>query len=557
VTASIDDLLTGLESAPRSAAGSAAVLALLDALEERSISDAPQLARLHDDLLFLCAYPATPRILKRAEAMLKPFAQRVAAIEDQTALLDPQVSGIAGTPVEIIVSYDLLRWLAARFPRQLEIEWSEPPNPERLAALLTLLVPFLEEEASADANVPYLAWLEAAGATSSDGGLAWLLRHLAAVPLPPSQRAALYDALGLWIRWSLGNSRFTRTLMRRPPHAIFHQEAALLGRRDVSIARELAAPPLRITKLSAEEGEVALDMARATLLVRYRELYCFTWGDPATVLSVDAGRGLEILVVGILPEKRLPLRAGFAPLILRNGIPIGYGDAFAVCERMEVSLNIFYAFRGGESAYCLAMLMKMYHQLFGSTAFTIDPYQIGMDNAEAIEAGAFWFYRKLGFRSTDPAIEQLASREEERMAKKPGHRTSTRTLEAMARSALIWEQTPTGDWDRFHIRNLGLAVQRAFAAGGQTRAEFEESAASAVARELSLDRRKFSAEQRRTLERLAPLLRLIPNLGQWSEEEKEALREILRSKTGKREATYLQRLTAHAKLRRALIELGS
>ena len=139
-------------------------------------------------------------------------------------------------------------------------------------------------------------------------------------------------------------------------------------------------------------------MARAALATRYREIYCFNYGDPSTIVSAEAGRGLEILLVGIVPERRLPLRAGFAPLILRNGVPIGYGDAFALCERMEVSLNIFYAFRSGESAFALARLLKLYQQLFGSTSFSIDPYQIGMENDEAIESGAFWFYRKLGFR---------------------------------------------------------------------------------------------------------------------------------------------------------------
>src|SRR5258708_22695364 len=119
------------------------------------------------------------------------------------------------------------------------------------------------------------------------------------------------------------------------------------------------------------------------------------YGDPLSVVVADAGRGLEIVGVGITPDGRLPLRAGFGPLLLRNGVPIGYGDAYGLCERMEVSFNIFYAFRDGESAFCFIRLLEIYHQLFGSTSFSIDPYQLGLGNDEAIEAGAFWFYRKL------------------------------------------------------------------------------------------------------------------------------------------------------------------
>ncbi len=512
---SIDQRLADLERASRSPSDSSAVLELLASLERVNVPDAGLLARFHDALLFLCAYPPTPLILRRAESILKRFSRRVAALaraEDISPLLDPEVSGIAGTWVEMVFSYDFVRWLVRRFPRQLDIDWDEPPDPDRLAAVLMPLLPFLEEEV-VDANVPYLERLRAAG------GLPWLLKNV---------EALAYDSLGLWIRWNLGNSSMTRTLMRRPPRTIFYQKTPLLSRRDVSIEREIAGPPLRVSKLSRREGEAVLDMARAAVATRYRELYNFTWGDPSTILSADAGRGLEILLIGLVPEKRLPLRAGFAPFILRNGIPIGYADAFGLCERMEVSFNIFYAFRDGESAFCFAQLLKLYHQLFGSSSFSIDPYQIGLGNEEAIEAGAFWFYRKLGFRSTDPLVERIARREEERMTKDPRHRTSARTLKRMARSPLLYEtgSRPSGEWDHFHIRNIGLRIEKHFALRGK-RAQ------------------------------LALVLGLIPDVGRWSAEERAGVREILRAKAGRREDRYLYLLTRHDRLRRALLKLGS
>jgi len=68
---------------------------------------------------------------------------------------------------------------------------------------------------------------------------------------------------------------------------------------------------------------------------------------------------------------------------------------------------------------------------FRNPIFTIDPYQLGLGNDEAIESGAFWFYRKLGFRPMDPAIERLARAEEKR-----GRRSSAATLRKLAASAL-------------------------------------------------------------------------------------------------------------------------
>src|SRR5258708_828641 len=188
------------------------------------------------------------------------------------------------------------------------------------------------------------------------------------------------------------------------------------------------------------------------------------YGDPLSVVVADAGRGLEIVLVGITPDRHLPLRAGFGPLLLRNGVPIGYADAYALCDRIEVSFNIFYAFRDGESAYCFTRLLKLYQQLFGSTVFSIDPYQIGEENEEAIDAGAFWFYRKLGFRSTDPSVELQALREETPMAADPRHRTAARTLRRMAGSPLLYETASSRPpstapaWDHFRIRTTGLAV---------------------------------------------------------------------------------------------------
>ena len=95
------------------------------------------------------------------------------------------------------------------------------------------------------------------------------------------------------------------------------------------------------------------------------------------------------------------------------------------------------------------------------TCFSVDPYQIGHENAEAVQSGAFWFYRKLGFRPTAPAVAQLVAREEVRMRKTPGYRSPKRTLERLADGYLLYEMpgTESGDWDRFRIRTLAQRLQ--------------------------------------------------------------------------------------------------
>ena len=50
------------------------------------------------------------------------------------------------------------------------------------------------------------------------------------------------------------------------------------------------------------------------------------------------------------------------------------------------------------------LLLKLFRERMGVTSFSVDPYQLGRENEEAIDSGAFWFYRKLGFRSASEEI---------------------------------------------------------------------------------------------------------------------------------------------------------
>ena len=212
-------------------------------------------------------------------------------------------------------------------------------------------------------------------------------------------------------------------------------------------------------------------MARETSTVRYRELYGFTHGDPTRVLRASPGRGVDIFVMGVPPERRLPLRAYHAAMIFKNGVPVGYFEGLSLFERMESGFNFYYSFREGETAWIYARSLSLFHHLLGVTAFSIDPYQIGYENEEGIESGAFWFYRKLGFRPARPNLLKHTLEEEKKIARRLSYRTPARVLRQLAAGSMIFEmaQTKTGDWDRFQVRNLGLAVQRRMAADAGNR----------------------------------------------------------------------------------------
>jgi hypothetical protein len=128
---------------------------------------------------------------------------------------------------------------------------------------------------------------------------------------------------------------------------------------------------------------------------------------------------------------------------------------------MEVGFNLYYTFREGETAWLYARLLRLFRQLLQVTCFAVDPYQIGQHNEEAIESGAFWFYRKLGFRPANPEVVKLLQREESKLRADPTHRTPARTLRRLADGWMIYEipGSRAGDWDRFETRRAAMALR--------------------------------------------------------------------------------------------------
>jgi hypothetical protein len=563
----INRLLDRLDEQKRrfeaSASASARTLKILAALEKRRFTDATALIRFHEILLFMRAYPQSARVLVRVERILKTFSQRIRLLASAGADLSPleyvEVSGIAGTFIEEAFSYQIARWLVRRYPSRLLIDWELHEDEYRLAATWPRFLPLLEEDSLVEANVPYVDWLRAAkGRSGSD--LKWLIERFERLPLSEKEKAELYESLKIYVRWELDDSRATRTLMKRSVRKVFYHREALLRRSDVSLESEFAKPPVPLKKLSRAQGEAILDLARETSAVRYRELYGFTHGDAARVIKADIGRGVEVFIMGVPPERRLPLRAYHAGLIFKNGVPVCYVESLTICERMEIGFNLYYTFREGESAWLYARVLKILRQLMGVTVFSIDPYQLGHENEEGIASGAFWFYRKLGFRPTLDLTTEILKTEERRLAARPLYRTSHATLRTLAEGHMLLEIPPAKQsrWDRFRIRNVGLAIQRRMATGfGGDAAKMRRTSVKQVARALSVRVEDWKTAEQRAFEDLALVLALIPALARWTEDEKRDVARIIRAKAGTDESRYVQLLQRHSRLRDEIIKIGS
>ncbi len=486
---------------------------ILARIARHKIGDAESIVRFHELLLFVCAYPQSARVKQVTESLLKSFHKRVESLRDAEVDLDslerPEVSGIAGTSVTDTFGFFIVQWLSRLHPTQLALDWDWFEDENRLAQTWPRFMPLLEDDAAVEANVPYQAWLRAARPAGMKD-LRWLLQQFESAPKTEKEKAEIYDSQQVYVRWT-PLYRATRTGMRLPVRKVFFHREPLIRRRDVSLRTELEKPSPTLQLLTPKQG-------------------------------------------------RLPLRAYHAAMIFKNGVPIGYFEGLSLFERMESGFNLYYTFRDGETAWLYARTLNIFRHLLGVTAFSLDPYQIGHENEEGIESGAFWFYRKLGFRPTKPDIRKLVAREEEKLAARPAYRTSARTLRKLAAGSMIFEmdQSRVGDWDQFQVRKIGLAVQLQMAAKFSGEAErLRNESVKTVVRTLKTDPARWDSDELTALRDFAVVLSLVPDLGRWSTVEKQQLVQIVQAKAGRDEARYLKLMQKHIRLRKEITRLGS
>ena len=593
-----NQLLTQLETAKNrfDSNRAARINKILSQLSKLQLDVPHHLIRFHEALLFLRAFPQAPSLIPRVENLLNTFHQRIEQLRvshPKMALFDDfDTSGVAGTTMQDTLSFDVAQWLAHRIPRNVDIGWQyywDDYAAERARGTTwPRFIPLLQEDADVEANIPWQRWLDAARGRQSP--LLWLLNQFAKLPLPPRQQAELYDSLGLPIRWRLDNLKLSRTRNWTRPRRFYFHTTPLIQRSEVSLAQEFAKPVPKLEKLSLPAGESVMTAIREVMVVRYRELYGTTLGDPRTVVRADLGRGVVMHFWGLPPSRRLPLRAYLAGYTLKNGVPINYVEAIGLCEWIEVGFNTFYTYRQGETAWIYAQALRCLRALTNAKVFSIYPYQIGQNNDEAIDSGAFWFYRKLGFRPGRLHLQKLCEQEEKKIAANPNYRTPARTLKRLAQAHMFYELqpssgsimnagatveerpfqgrvmrpskepgfSPSGPWDTFSTRNLGLEINRRLAREfAADEKKFRRNSLRKITRSLNLSPAHWTSPQEQSLENWSLILSLIPGLPSWTPAEKNQLIKIIRAKSARNEMPYLRQTQHHTRLREALLHLGS
>jgi hypothetical protein len=481
--------------------------------------------------------------------MLARFAGRADLGRQCEALTD---SGVAGTAIRYRFFWSTLCWLARRWPDRIAIDRSESEVEDKLSAALPLLLTWAESIALKALDRPAFATMDRLRARG-EGDASFFARRLEAMPGDGFTREAFHDGIEPTYELAPGPDTPSRTRARhaQAPMAYQHQP---LRRARPELREELGRIYRGVRLASAREGAQLIDLARAAMVTRSRDLDAFAYGNARDVRLVDDGGGLAFVLIGVIPERRALVPATSGYLILHNGVPIGYGEAFVTGRHAVMTFNIFASFRGGEAAYTLARTLAMVRHLFGAESFSFDQYQLGKGNDEGISSGVWWFYYKLGFRPSTAQARRLMRQELTRMRADPAHRSHAATLRALAESHMLF------DFDRARapalppVAELGLRISDGIARAGRER---ERVLAECVKTVMQLtgvrSLRGFSAGERLAWERWSPLVVFaLPGVSRWSLAERRALARVIRAKGGRDESEFVARFAAHPKLQQAL-----
>ena len=549
-----DDPVRALHSLSRSF-GRPSARRKLELLAE--IAELPRLAPrrlllLHSTLDFMRAYPDDVRVLAEVRRHVAGLRARVEAVPegaDSPVLFN---QGFPGAVNSYPYSFEIARDLARRLPDCAEVDWDELEDETPLASTLELFLADAENESMESMQVGWREWLADSHTEDRPTDLACLLGFFERSRFTALEKACLFETCGLPIRYELGRPGTGKAEVESRPTRICFQTSEL--RRERFPLRPRIREPLGpLPLLSPARGRERIELARAALCSRNLEIHPLIYANPADVRHFESARGIDVVLIGVPPEHRSALSANTFFLVLKNGVPIAYGPASPFLGCCEMGINLFPEFRGGEIRLVYSQVMRLLHHLLGVDYFYLTSYGMGVDNEEAIQSGAFWFYRKMGFLASNPEVEALAREEEARMRAEPGYRCSTRTLRRLSPTEAYLDLTG-GRRRQLSFARLGAALGRFIGRrfGGNRRLA-EERCERAVVRALRIGSRAgWSADEKRALRRLAPVLAMIEDLSGWSARERAGMVRILRAKAARSEAPASRLMSRHQRLGEAL-----
>lgn len=524
---------------------------LLRACTTASVEAADVLAEYHDALLFMCAYPRSRSLRHAAEQALEACTPAAARLVQRARVQRRlQGSGLPWTRTAVAFGLPIARWLAHRWPDLSRID-SVGEGARQLPALVRHAWSPIEDESLAAAGDTQ-ELLESCGCPT-ESRLAWLVQQLDSLAVADALRDDLYDSLQIFVSIDLAASDMARARLRGPSVRLHRHDGR--AARAADVAAQLRRPLPQSRRMDKAMRTHLIDTARATLAVLGRETDPISLCDDRNVEYLELGRGVCIALYSAVPGRRFALDAHVGFVLFKNAIPVAYGGGWPFLGLCKIGVNIFPAFRGGESAYLFTEVLRVYAQRFAVQVFEVEPYQFGAGNAEGLQSGAFWFYYRLGFRPVDPKVALLARQEFDRMHADRAYRSPLTVLRRMARGNIrLPVAAQAKGVEPVDAAALSVAVSQWIAARfAGDRREAQRHAMAQVCRALGVSPRpRWPASEWQAFCSFAPLMAMVNDLDRWTLREKRDCVALLRAKGATPERRYFERLAAHQRFRAAM-----
>ena len=404
---------------------------LLQICSQHKLNSTKIIRSYHDTLLFLLSYPENENILQLAQSEMQRLAGSIKKLsESNKEKLD--LSGLAFTNTHGGFSISLIKWLLKEFPEQAFIHSfdEECVHPKEI---LKHSLGEMEFEIASDEKLRPEAWIaKASGTKNKVNQLQWLINAFENVNAGDLIKDQLMESLKLYVTIEPKSENFSRSFGKLKNKKTYFHSNGILKKFDERelINRKLPAPK----KLSSQEKQEIINSSRVALCLLNRETDPVTYCNEDGLLYFELEHGLSIALFSMLPERRLPLESYIGFMMFKNGYPMAYGGGWVFGKRSLLGINIFEAFRGGESAFVFAQLLRTYKNAFGADYFEVEPYQFGKDNPEGLQSGAFWFYYRFGFRPVDEQLNELATAEFQRIQTGKVYRSPISTLKLFTKS---------------------------------------------------------------------------------------------------------------------------
>jgi hypothetical protein len=378
------------------------------------------LLKYHQLLLLLSAYPGSKKILSVAHQELlriSGISKEIIEGKNQEQRIQLINSGMPDGQLNVCFSFYFIKWLVTEFNSDVELFSIDADAPTVEQTLCACLSP-VEKDLIADKQLTPLQMIQLLK-DPKQSDLEFLVGLFNEADIPSEVLDVIWDSLKIFITWRVKNvATFNFSFFGKP----FFHRTSLVKKIDSNkeIKKPLQAPVL----LQPDERKKLVYTGRTTLALLLRETDPVTYADEKQVMLFEMNRGVSIALYPMIAERRLPLESYIGYIAFKNGIPVAYGGGWIFLHRCKIGVNIFPAFRGGESAFIFCQVLRLYYHHFNVTKFFIEPYQIGKNNAEGLKSGAYWFYYRLGFRSASLPLQHLALSEFEKIKSEKTYRTS-------------------------------------------------------------------------------------------------------------------------------------